>query len=46
MYNTRVNNVPDNNSYNAITYRMIENQIWKRSIKHGSRSKNTEIAMF
>jgi hypothetical protein len=43
---TCVNNVPDDNSYNAITYRMIENQIWKRRVEHVSCSKNTEIAMF
>lgn len=44
--NTRLKNVPDDNSYNGITYRMIENHIRKRHVAHVSRFKNTEIAMF
>lgn len=44
--NTRLKNVPDDNSYNRITYRMIENHIRKRHVAHVSRFKNTEIAMF
>jgi len=46
LFLIRVKNVPDDNSYNGITYRMIENHIRKRHVAHVSRFKNTDIAMF